>query len=211
MKNSFDDEIFSTSHDRRKLTRSEKRKNHLNYHPSKDTSTEPSPHILDMTPEQFKEKQQQDPSLTAVWEAAKGLYQVLGLDFFERNGLVYKRWMLPGGPGANGAREVEQLIIPAMCCQEVLMIAHTIPLGGHLGKEKTVRGVLQVLLAHTPPLSKLRSLSKFKLTRCETCPTGASTYHHYTIQENCNGYYRTIAQKSIWEVIMQQDTQKPFP
>ena len=39
--------------------------------------------------------------------------------------------------------EVEQLILPAQCCHSVLQLAHTIPLVGHLGKDKTAQQILQ--------------------------------------------------------------------
>ena len=38
---------------------------------------------------------------------------------------------------------VEQLIIPVLCCHGVLQLAHTIPIAGHLGKDKTAQRILQ--------------------------------------------------------------------
>ena len=38
---------------------------------------------------------------------------------------------------------MEQLVLPKECREEVLKLAHTIPLAGHMGKEKTARRVLQ--------------------------------------------------------------------
>ena len=38
---------------------------------------------------------------------------------------------------------VEQLVLPKQCRETVLMLAHTIPLAGHLGRDKTTKWVLQ--------------------------------------------------------------------
>ena len=38
---------------------------------------------------------------------------------------------------------VEQLDLPQVCRPTVLALAHTIPLAGHLGRDKTARSVLQ--------------------------------------------------------------------
>ena len=54
----MDDEIFSTACEKKKLTRSEKRKNRLNYHSLQDPSMELPPHVLDMSTEEFKKPQQ---------------------------------------------------------------------------------------------------------------------------------------------------------
>ena len=39
--------------------------------------------------------------------------------------------------------EIEQLVLPKQCYQGVLQLAHTIPLAGHLGKDKTAQRILQ--------------------------------------------------------------------
>ena len=38
---------------------------------------------------------------------------------------------------------VEQLVLPELCRQKVVELAHTIPLGGHLRKVKTAHRILQ--------------------------------------------------------------------
>ena len=38
---------------------------------------------------------------------------------------------------------MEQLVLPKKCREDVLKIAHDIPLAGHMGKEKTARRILQ--------------------------------------------------------------------
>ena len=38
---------------------------------------------------------------------------------------------------------VDQIVLPKQCRREVLQLAHSIPLGGHLGKKKTAARVMQ--------------------------------------------------------------------
>ena len=38
---------------------------------------------------------------------------------------------------------VEQLILPVQCRHGVLQLAHTVPLAGHFGKDKTAQRILQ--------------------------------------------------------------------
>ena len=61
--------------------------------------------------------------------------------FYEKGGLLYRRWLPPHR--CSNDLEVEQLVLPVPCCQGVLQLAHTIPLAGHLGKDKTAQRVLQ--------------------------------------------------------------------
>jgi len=41
--------------------------------------------------------------------------------------------------------EVEQLVLPKSCRSIVLKVAHSIPLGGHLGRNKTTDWIQQQL------------------------------------------------------------------
>ena len=61
--------------------------------------------------------------------------------FYEKDGLLYRWWMPPHC--FSDDMEVEQLILPVQCCCDVLQLAHTIPLAGHLGKDKIAQRILQ--------------------------------------------------------------------
>ena len=98
-------------------------------------------HPLDMTAEELRSLQQSDESLAAVRKAAKGEASTAGGGFFERDGLLYHRWIPPGRGGEDMA--TEQLVLPASCRQAVLNLAHKIPLAGHMGQRKTAKRVLQ--------------------------------------------------------------------
>ena len=71
-------------------------------------------------------------------------YSIEGVGFFYKDDLLYRRWIpLRVEHGAMSRREkmnmaVEQLVLPKKCRREVMEMAHSIPLAGHLGKKKRV-------------------------------------------------------------------------
>ena len=57
--------------------------------------------------------------------------------FVEQDGLLYHMWTPKKKPG----EAVEQLVLPEQFHQIVCKLAHTIPLAGHLGRDKTVKRI----------------------------------------------------------------------
>lgn len=98
-------------------------------------------HELDISSEELKILQATDPSLRSVRIAVKTQESRGGVGFFCRDGLFYRRWIPPGRNGKEMA--VDQLVLPRSCRETVMRLAHSIPLAGHLGKNKTARRVLQ--------------------------------------------------------------------
>ena len=85
--------------------------------------------------------QEGDESLAAVRkEAERGIRQA-ERGFFKKDGLIYRRWMPPGRHEEE--LMVEQLVLPRKCRRVVLELAHSIPLAGHMGKNKTAQRILQ--------------------------------------------------------------------
>ena len=101
---------------------------------------EGSPGTLDFSAEQLREMQQKDPSLKKIREAATGVPNSAGSGFFERDGLLYRKWVPPGRKEETG---VEQLVLPVQCRQKILEISHAIPLAGHLGTTKTRQQIIR--------------------------------------------------------------------
>ncbi len=99
-----------------------------------------SPHALDIPAEELQRLQVTDVTLEAAQMAADGNPSTAGPGFFRRDRLLYRRWR-PAGRHTD--MEVEQLVLPLTCRQTVLQLAHTIPLAGHLGRDKTAQRVLQ--------------------------------------------------------------------
>ena len=63
-----------------------------------------------------------------------------GEQFFRQNGLLYWHWVPRGQPEEAA---VDQIVLPKQCRREVLQLAHTVPLEGHLGKKKTTARVMR--------------------------------------------------------------------
>ena len=61
--------------------------------------------------------------------------------FFVENNLLYRRWVPRGCD--NEEVTVEQLVFPDQCRKTALRLAHSIPLAGHLGRDKTTKRLLQ--------------------------------------------------------------------
>ena len=81
--------------------------------------------------------------------------------FFRQNGLLYRHWVPRGQPEEAA---VDQIVLPKQCRREVLQLAHTVPLGGHLGKKKTTACVMRRF--YWPTLH--RDVSDF-CRSCEQC------------------------------------------
>ncbi|XP_064399260.1 uncharacterized protein LOC135345747 [Halichondria panicea] len=136
----LEDELFIPSRNRETLTRKEKRQQRAK-HFEKCKNMQSELHPLDISLSKFKELQQKDDTLKQCVEAAEGSPSTAGVGFYQNDGLLYRRW-IPPKQGADGV-EVEQLVLPRHCREEVLKLAHSVPLAGHMGKEKTARRILQ--------------------------------------------------------------------
>ena len=129
---------------RPRLSRREKRLARHQYataHQGADDSGQMPPHALEISAEELQRLQKEDDTLVAANNAADGDPSTAGVGSFRRDGLLYRRWQPPGQD--SEALAVEQLVPPQACRPTVLALAHTIPLAGHLGRDKTTRRVLQ--------------------------------------------------------------------
>ena len=134
----WNEDIFTASRERAKLTKRQKRINKKQYR--RDTEQQALAHPLDLTAEELRDMQEKDDSLAAVRKAAIGGVSTAGTGFFEREGLLYRRWT-PRGRDEDMA--IEQLMLPTPCRKTVLQLAHELPLAGHMGKKKTSERILQ--------------------------------------------------------------------
>ena len=97
-------------------------------------------HALEVTHEELA-MQGADTLLTAVRKAAEGTPGTALGGFFNWDGLIYL-WLTPLSHDTE-EMAIEQLVLPQQCCKTALHLAHTIPLAGHRGKDKTARWILQ--------------------------------------------------------------------
>ena len=164
----FDDKLFGTGRQKPRLTRSEKRAIKQEYRQdlgleeekeSEDTTV--NRHAVDIGLEELKTLQETDSTLDAIRRAIHHPSSKAGTGFFKRDGLMYRQW---APLKQNGESTVEQLVLPLQCRKTVLNLAHTIPLSGHLGKDKTARPILQRF--YWPTIYK--DVADF-CRRCEAC------------------------------------------
>ena len=162
----FPDDLFVPGKNRRQLTRAEKRADRQQYRENVqvDDGDSESQHVLDISKEHLKELQDKDSSLYTVRQAAS--HPNSGGCFY-KDGLLYRRWC-PAGRDPE-LMEVEQLVLPVECRQKVMLIAHSIPIAGHLGKAKTAHRILQRFYWPT--------LFKDVATFCRTCTVCQKSTH----------------------------------
>ena len=98
-------------------------------------------HPLEIAADELKTLQAADTTLNAMREAADGHPCSAGIEFFRRDGVLFRRWTPPKCDKQDMC--IEQLVLPVQCRKTVLQIAHDIPMSGHLGKEKTAQRILQ--------------------------------------------------------------------
>ena len=60
--------------------------------------------------------------------------------YYWQDGLLYRQWR-PYGDETDIV--VNQIVLPQQCRERVLSLAHSIPMAGHLGKEKTRKRIMQ--------------------------------------------------------------------
>ena len=129
---SFSDDIFLESNKEKKyLSRAQKREGRLQH--AKAEKSTGRDWVLGLSQEELRRLQEKDKTLQ---DLDKGPH---GQMFYKKNGLLYRRWE----PRQQTEEPVEQLVLPQACRKPVLELAHTIPLAGHMGRDKTARRVQQ--------------------------------------------------------------------
>ena len=149
----FADEMFEGGRTREKLSKSQRRRNKQ----ARVVGQQRQP--LDLTTQQLAQKQAEDETLNGILRILEEQSSEPGSgEFFVRNGLMYRLWERV----KEKDQVVEQLVLPRECREGVLRLAHTIPLAGQLGRNKTIQRVLQRLF--WPNVT--REISRF----CKACP-----------------------------------------
>ena len=132
----FADDLFLPSAERRRQSRAEKRKERHAHGleraaDRRGSGGRPQRSGLDMSRTEVQRLQETDAELTKIAE---------GEQFFRQNRLLYWHWVPRGQPEEAA---VDQIVLPKQCRRGVLQLAHTVPLGGHLGKKKTTARVMR--------------------------------------------------------------------
>ena len=88
---------------------------------------------LKLTKDQLVLFQQRDHTLKKVRNKVRNHPPKNSTGYFLSEGLIYRRYFT-----SNEAKPyIDQLVVPKQCRNDLLMIAHSIPLAGHLGVDKT--------------------------------------------------------------------------
>ena len=61
-----------------------------------------------------------------------------GVCFYIKDGVLWRRWRPPCVNVDNGVWDYHQIVVPKGCRKELLHLAHSIPLAGHMGVRKTL-------------------------------------------------------------------------
>ena len=88
-----------------------------------------------VTKDEMQRMQDMDDLLIVAWTREEDPSQ----PFFGEIGQLYRKWESCAAQDLGGTRSdgVSQLVLPRQCRHQVLQLAHTIPMAGHLGKKKT--------------------------------------------------------------------------
>lgn len=88
---------------------------------------------LNITSDQLRTLQQEDPSLKEFWDSLEnGQSKQEKSQFVSRQGILYRRKKL-----STGYTDL-QLVVPTSLRKQVLSFAHDSAMGGHLGRQKTL-------------------------------------------------------------------------
>ena len=98
---------------------------------------------LPLTSEQLINDQQADPELQTIVQHAGKEHDVRDspVSHIMKNGVLLMKWRSPMVPASEEWETVYQIVVPQNCRAEVIKLAHSTPLAGHLGVSKTCRAI----------------------------------------------------------------------
>ena len=130
----FADDFFDGGSDRVRITRAERR--HRNASPGR------APTTAGFTMEDIKRLQDSAASLAFARQAASNHSDS---SFFYQDGLLFHRYRGADVDSVSDTdnSDIHQLVLPYACRKQVLYVAHTLPMAGHLGVSKTKQRILQ--------------------------------------------------------------------
>ena len=113
---------------------------------------------LKLTKEQIMILQQKDTTLMLIRNKVRTTPSTSETSYFLQDGIIFRRSF----DSKRMNYFVDQLVVPKSCREDLLTIAHSIPLAGHLGVDKT----RDRLLAHYFWPNIYKDVQQF----CSTCP-----------------------------------------
>ena len=145
MGSTFQHDIFTHHHSRTHLTRRVKR-TIRHKHGLVRGKDQRRPQRVDLEPplsrDDLLRTQNEDDSLQAIREPAEKPLQLRQPFIREPDGLLSRQWT-PRYRSSGEAASIKQLVLPCDCREQVLKLAHSVPLAGHLGRKKTLARISQ--------------------------------------------------------------------
>ena len=123
----------------KELEENEKKKSLKNHMVVAVGKNELTLNILDRNRNQLTEDQMSDVTLDTVRSGASEKASQEIDSYFIQNGILKRRKFLEAEN--NGTRYVDRIVVLELHRNEILRVGHTVPLCGHMGKEKTLDGI----------------------------------------------------------------------
>ena len=131
---SFEEDLFQRTTVKEKQTRKQKREKRRAFGlvRAKDQRKKETTLPFQVNRSRLQKLQKTDQSLAAMREIAEEDTAV-----FWKDGLLHRK------SSRIGHEDWDQIVLPKECRRQVLEIAHSVPMGGHLGKKKTTQRILR--------------------------------------------------------------------
>ena len=97
-----------------------------------------------LTRDQLIKDQQADQDLSIIAQRAGSEQEARDYPvcYFMKNGVLMRKWRPPHVPSTQEWEITYQIVVPKNCREEVIKLAHSTPLAGHLGISKTYNRIL---------------------------------------------------------------------
>ena len=125
----LDPSLFLEVQERNRLTKSEKRKQSMEFVKEKEANLPER-----MSREQVEKAQKSDPTLAKARRKA----DIGEKPYHWQNGLLFRESKMK-----NQEEPQFQIVLPSVCRESVLTLAHSAPLAGHFGRRKTTERILK--------------------------------------------------------------------
>lgn len=88
---------------------------------------------------ELRKLQEEDPEIQKLRELAIENCEVeKGTCYYLKEGVLWRRWRPPHVEVDDGMWDVNQIVVPKRCREELLNLAHATPFSGHMGVRKTL-------------------------------------------------------------------------
>ena len=100
---------------------------------------------LSLSRKQLMQEQKDDPEIAQLREEAWPEDEMLkvSVGYFVKDGVLMRKWRPPDIAASEDWAVIKQVVVPKSYRNEILSMAHSLPLGGHLGVNKTVKKILR--------------------------------------------------------------------